>query len=115
MRAHGILLSHQGFSIKRIAAVYQVSSQAVSAWLERWQQAGLVGLYAPPLGTSAASARSRTTTGGTLCPRVPQRVKAVGQRLEQAMHKRVSSKTIKRLLKKTPGVETAQKDFADVP
>jgi transposase len=48
MRAHGILLSHQGFSIKRIAAVYQVSRQAVSAWLERWQQAGLIGLYDHP-------------------------------------------------------------------
>jgi transposase len=48
MRAHGILLSHQGFSMPRIATVYQVSRYAVSAWLDRWQRAGLVGLYDHP-------------------------------------------------------------------
>ena len=44
MRAHGILLSHQGFSMRRIADIYQVSRYAVSAWIERWHSAGLVGL-----------------------------------------------------------------------
>src|SRR5712671_3077669 len=48
MRAHGLLLSHQGFSMRRIAAVYQVSRYAVAEWLERWQSAGLVGLYDHP-------------------------------------------------------------------
>ena len=48
MRAHSILLSHQGCSLRRIADIYQVSRYAVSAWLERWHTAGLVGLYDHP-------------------------------------------------------------------
>ena len=36
MRAHGILLSHQGFAMRHIADIYQVSRYAVSAWIERW-------------------------------------------------------------------------------
>jgi transposase len=45
MRAHSILLSHQGSSIPQIARVYEVDRRSVSIWLDRWQQAGLVGLY----------------------------------------------------------------------
>src|SRR2546428_8482055 len=48
MRTHGLLLSHQGFSMRRIAAVYQVSRYAVAEWLEPWQNAGVVGLYDHP-------------------------------------------------------------------
>jgi len=34
-RAHGILLSHQGFALRRMAAVYRVSRYAVSSWIDR--------------------------------------------------------------------------------
>jgi transposase len=48
LRAHGILLSHQGFSMSRIAAVSQVARYAVSAGSDRGQRAGRVGLYDQP-------------------------------------------------------------------
>jgi Homeodomain-like domain len=48
LRAHGLLLSHQGFAICRIAAVSRVARYAVSAWIDRWQNAGVVGLDDQP-------------------------------------------------------------------
>lgn len=101
MRAHGILLSHQGFSIKHIAAVYQVSRQAVSAWFERWQQAGLVGLYdRPRSGRPPCLSAAEQQQVERYVQEHPRELKRVVQRLEQETQKRVSTKTIKRLLKK---------------
>src|SRR2546422_10451849 len=48
MRAHGLLLSHQGFSLRRIAAVYQASRYAVAERLVRWQSAGVGRLFDHP-------------------------------------------------------------------
>src|SRR5215831_1219580 len=48
MRAHSLLLSHQGISIPRIAQIYQVDRRGVSSWIDRWQTYGLVGLYDQP-------------------------------------------------------------------
>ena len=48
MRAHSLLLSHQGFSIPHIARFYQVDRRSVSTWLDRWQTMGVVGLYDQP-------------------------------------------------------------------
>jgi len=48
MRAHSLLLSHQGYSIPHIAHVYQVDRRSVSTWIDRWQTMGLVGLSDKP-------------------------------------------------------------------
>jgi transposase len=48
MRAHSLLLSHQGFAIPRIAQMDQVDRRSVSSWIDRWQTQGLVGLYDQP-------------------------------------------------------------------
>ena len=45
MRAHSLLLSHQRYTIPQIARLSQVDQRRVSAWMERWQTWGLVGLY----------------------------------------------------------------------
>src|SRR6266700_2617631 len=48
MRAHSLLLSHQRYTIPHIARIYQVDQRRVSAWIDRWQAWGLVGLYDRP-------------------------------------------------------------------
>src|SRR4029434_4838872 len=48
MRAHSLLLSPQRYPIPQIARLYQVDQRRVSAWIERWQAWGLVGLYDRP-------------------------------------------------------------------
>ena len=44
MRAHSLLLSHQGVSMPHIASMYQVDYRSVSSWIDQWQTRGLVGL-----------------------------------------------------------------------
>src|SRR2546428_10449032 len=48
MRPHGLLLSRQRYTIPHIARLYQVDQRRVSAWIDRWQAWGLVGLYDRP-------------------------------------------------------------------
>jgi transposase len=105
MRAHSILLSHQGFSMRRIAAVYQVSRYAVAEWMERWQSTGLVGLYdhprpgRPPILTADEQHKVEQHL-----QEHPKDLKQVVHLLEQETNKRVSTKTIKRLIKKNRDV-----------
>ncbi len=42
--AHGILLSNDGFSIDQIAYILNVGRDAVSSWIDCWQQNGFYGL-----------------------------------------------------------------------
>ena len=44
IRAHSLLLSHQRYTIPPIARISQVDPRRVSAWMDRWQAWGLVGL-----------------------------------------------------------------------
>jgi hypothetical protein len=59
MRAHSLLLSHECYPIPHIARIYQVDQRRVSAWIDRWQTWGRVGLYdrprsgRPPIFTAA--------------------------------------------------------------
>jgi len=101
MRAHGLLLSHQGFSMRRVAAVYQVSRYAVAEWIERWQSAGLVGLYDHPRsGRPSSLTPAEQHKVDQYLQEHPKDLKQVVHLLEQETQKRVSTKTIKRLIKK---------------
>jgi transposase len=102
MRAHSLLLSHQGCSIPHIARFYQVDRRSVATWIDRWQTMGLVGLYDQPgsgrrpLLNDAEQQKVRTYLG-----QYPKDIKKVVQALEQETTKRVSTKTIKRFINKT--------------
>ena len=48
MRAHSLLLSHQGIAMPQIARIYQVDYRSVSSWIDQWQTRGVVGLYDRP-------------------------------------------------------------------
>jgi len=103
MRAHGLLLSHQGFSMRRIAAGYQGSRYAVAEWLERWQSAGLVGLYVydhPRSGRPPRLTPEEPPKVDQYLQEHPKDLKQVVHLLEQATQKRVRTKTINRLIKK---------------
>ena len=47
-RAHSLLLSAQGKTIKDMAQTYQVHRVTVSAWLNQWEQHGAASLHAQP-------------------------------------------------------------------
>jgi transposase len=102
MRAHSLLLSHQGFSIPHIARFYQVDRRSVSTWLDRWQTMGVVGLYDQPgSGRPPLLNDEEQQKVHAYLRQYPKDVKKVVQALEQETTKRVSTKTIKRLIKKT--------------
>ena len=102
MRAHSLLLSHQGYSIPHIAQVYQVDRRSVSTWLDRWQTMGLVGLSDKPgSGRRPLLNAEEQQKVHDYLQQYPQDVKKVVPAWEQETAKRVSTKTIKRLIKKT--------------
>jgi transposase len=105
MRAHSILLSHQGSSIPQIARVYEIDRRSVSLWLDRWPQEGLVGLDDRPRPGRPHRLNGREQTKvQQLLRQFPRDIKRVVEGLTQATGKRVSPKTINRLIKKTGSV-----------
>ena len=102
MRAHSLLLRHQGCSIPPIARFYQVDRRSVSTWIDRWQTMGLVVLYDQPgSGRRPRLNDEEQQKVHAYLTQSPKDVKKVVQALEQETTKRVRTKTIKRLIKKT--------------
>ena len=89
MRAHSLLLSHQRYTIPQIARLYQVDQRRVSAWMERWQAWGLVGLYdrprsgRPPIFNAAEQQKVYEYLGDS-----PKDIKKVAEAMEQKTSKR---------------------------
>jgi transposase len=102
MRAHSLLLSHQRYPIPQIARLYQVDQRRVAAWIDRWQTWGLVGLYdRPRSGRPALFNAEEQQKVYAYLDDSPQDVRKVVEAMEQETGKRVSTKTIKRLIKKS--------------
>ena len=40
MRAHGLLLSSEGITIKAIAKIHHVDRDTVSTWIKKWEKYG---------------------------------------------------------------------------
>jgi transposase len=107
MRAHSLLLSHQGISIPRIAQIYQVDRRSISGWIDRWHTKGLIGLYDQPgAGRQPKLNAEEQQKVQQYLQTYPKNLKRVVYELEQETQKRVSTKTIKRLIKKTLQLET---------
>jgi transposase len=99
MRAHSLLLSHQRYPSPQIARLYQVDQRRVSAWRERWQAWGLVGFYdRPRSGRPPLLHAEEQQQVYEYLDASPKDRKKVVDALEQKTRKRVSPKTIKRLL-----------------
>lgn len=101
LRAHCILLSHQGYRLNDIARFYQVSRRRVSAWIDRWHEIGLVGVYDQPRrGRPPIYNEDEQQRVDHYLNLYPQDVKQIVEKMAQETQKRVSSKTMKRYIKK---------------
>ncbi len=100
-RAHSLLLSAQGMTIKAIATTYQVHRVTVSAWIMHWEHHG-----APSLHDKPRSGRPRTLSPAEqdialqYIRETPHALKGVGERLAAKTAKRLSMSSLKRLAKK---------------
>ena len=107
VRAPSLLLSHQGVSIPAIARMYQVDRRSVSAWIDRWHTRGFVGLYDQPgAGRRPTLSAEEQHKVHQYLQQDPKDVKKIVQVLEQETNTRVSTKTIKRFIKKPLCLET---------
>ena len=101
MRAHSLLLSHQGVSMPHIARLYQVAYRSVSSWIDQWQTGGFVGLYDQPgAGRRPTLSLDEQQKVQQYLQDSPKDLKKVVHQLEQETGQRVSTKTMKRLIKK---------------
>jgi len=116
LRAHSLLLSHPRYPIPQIARLYAVAPRRVSAWRERWQAWGLVGLYdRPRSGRPATFTVDEQPQVYAALDDFPKDVKQVVEAMAQKTGKRVRTTTIKRFLKKSHRWKRSKKAPAQTP
>ena len=101
MRAHGLLLSSEGITIKAIAKIYHVDRDTVSTWIKKWEKYGDKSLHEQP--RSGRPTRLNTTEKELAKQYIkaePRSLKNVAERLAQKTAKRLSMSSLKRLAKK---------------
>jgi|SRR5215203_5724916 len=108
-RSHAILLSFQKYPIEEIAAICGVHRNAVSRWIDRWNEFGLKGLSdvekngRPPILNLEEQAR--TVEIALRNPKFPQRQLSA---IKAETGKTISQYTLKRLIKKRLDLEKDQ-------
>ena len=108
-RSHAILLSFEKYSIEEIAKICGVHRNAVSRWINRWNERGLTGLGdvekngRPPILNLEEQAR--TVEIAMRNPRFPHRQLSL---ILAETGKTISRYTLKRLIKKRLDLEKNQ-------
>ncbi len=108
-RSHAILLSFQKYPIDEIAVICGVHRNAVSRWINRWNEFGFKGLSdvekegRPPLLTFEEQARAVAIAMEN--PRFPHRQLS---RIKAETGKTISQYTLKRVIKKRLDLEKNQ-------
>jgi transposase len=108
-RSHAILLSFQKKSIDEIAGICGVHRNAVSRWINRWNEQGLNGLAdarqtgRPPILTLEEQAKSVA-----IAMRNPQFPHRQLSRIKEETGKEISQWTLKRVIKKRLSFEENQ-------
>jgi transposase len=101
-RAHCILLSSQGINTTALMAIFSVDRITIYNWFDAWEAHHFAGLYdkkrcgRPPKLTDEEQNKAQYYV-----EQHPRDIRKVVYLLEQETSKRVSTKTIKRLVKKT--------------
>ena len=109
-RAHGILLSYQGINTTVLMAIFSVDRITIYNWFDAWESHHFAGLYdkkrcgRPPKLTDEEQKKAQHYV-----EQHPRDIRKVVHLLEQDTSKRVSTKTITRLVKKPLYLEAYQK------
>jgi len=100
-RAHGLLLSAHGTTIKDIAKTYQVHRVTVSAWIKNWPQHGAQSLHDKPRsGRPSTLCLEERAIALQYLKEEPHALKRVLHRFADKTDKRLSLSSLKRLAKK---------------
>lgn len=99
-RAQAILLSVRGFTIEALWSILDVRRDAISSWIDRWEQEGLLGLYdRPRAGRPRIYTEEEVSLLKTLVDEEPRQIKTAQIQLADMTQKTASTSTLKRLLK----------------
>ena len=99
-RAHAILLSVRGFTIPQLWSILDVRRDAISDWIDRWEEEGLLGLYdRPRAGRPRIYTEVEVNLLKTLVDEEPRQLKKAQAQLKDMTQKTASTSTLKRLLK----------------
>jgi transposase len=100
-RAHSLLLSDQGATIKDIAKTYQVDRDTVSSWITKWEHQGAQSLHDKPRsGRPSKLTLDEQALARQYIKEEPRALKGVVERLAIKTAKRLSIASLKRLAKK---------------
>jgi transposase len=100
-RAHSLLLSAQGKTIKDIAQAYQVHRITVSAWINKWEQHGAESLHDQPRsGRPCKLTVAEQELAQHYLQDEPRALKAAVDRIAHKTEKHISLSTLKRFAKK---------------
>ena len=101
-RAHCILLSFDGRTTTDLMDIFEVDRLTISHWFDAWEAHHFAGLYDHKrCGRHPQLTVEEQEKAQQYIAQYPQDMKKVVHLLEQETSKRVSTKTIKRILKKT--------------
>ena len=100
-RAHSLLLSDQGTTIKEIAKTFQVDRDTVSTWIKKWEHHGAQGLHDKPRsGRPSKLTPEEQEIALQYIKEEPHALKGVVERIADKTERRLSMSTLKRLAKK---------------
>ena len=101
-RAQAILLSVRGFTLTQLWSILDVRRDAISEWITRWEEEGIMGLYdRPRSGCPRIYTEAEVALLKTLVDEEPRQIKTAQAKLADMTQKTASTSTLKRLLKKT--------------
>lgn len=100
-RARAILLSFRKYPINDIAKIHEVDRDTVARWIDAWQRVGLIGLY----DDSRTGRPNKLTLDERkevieMVKEEPRSTKSIPDKIKEKFGKIVSSRTVKRVLKK---------------
>jgi transposase len=100
-RAHSLLLSAEGMTIKDITQLYKVDRDTVSTWIKKWEHDGPASLHDKPRsGRPPKLTPAEQTLALEYIKDEPRSLKQVVERLTQKTAKRLSMSSLKRLAKR---------------
>lgn len=100
-RAHSLLLSSQGTTLKEIAKTSQVDRDPVSAWLKKWEHHGAQSLHDQPRsGRPSTLTPDEQVIAQHYIKEEPRSLKSVGERIANHTEKRLSIASLQRLATK---------------
>ena len=101
IRAQAIRLSNSEHSINEIAKICQTTTKTVSKWISKWEKNGFDSLIDKPRpGRTPIISKDKHDEVIDIVKENPKQLKSAIGKIEKTFGKKISTKTLKRIIKK---------------